>query len=110
MLERAPARGLYQTAMGLALLAAGPLLLARRGRHHLETLPGRLGRGAAEEPAAAGGLWLHAVSVGEVAVAATLARALPPGPPWGEEASPPAILFPARAGPLRRDAWSVGRS
>jgi len=78
MLERAPARGLYQAAMGLALLAAGPLLLARRGRHYLETLPGRLGRGAAAEPAAAGGLWLHAVSVGEVAVAATLARALPP--------------------------------
>ena len=78
MLERAPLRGLYQTAMGLALLVAGPLLLARRGRHYLKTLPGRLGRGAAEEPAAAGGLWLHAVSVGEVAVAATLARALPP--------------------------------
>ena len=64
--------------MGLALLAAGPLLLARRGRHYLETLPGRLGRDSAQEPAAPGGLWLHAVSVGEVAVAATLARALPP--------------------------------
>lgn len=78
MLDRAPARGLYQTAMGLALLAAGPLLLARRGRHYLETLPGRLGRDSVNEPAAPGGLWLHAVSVGEVAVAATLARALPP--------------------------------
>lgn len=64
--------------MGLALLAAGPLLLARRGRHYLETLPGRLGRDSAREPPAPGGLWLHAVSVGEVAVAATLARALPP--------------------------------
>jgi 3-deoxy-D-manno-octulosonic-acid transferase len=64
--------------MGLALLAAGPLLLARRGRHYLETLPGRLGRDSAQEPPAPGGLWLHAVSVGEVAVAATLARALPP--------------------------------
>ncbi len=64
--------------MGLALLAAGPLLLARRGRHYLETLPGRLGRDSASGPAAPGGLWLHAVSVGEVAVAATLARALPP--------------------------------
>ncbi|HEX5759664.1 MAG TPA: 3-deoxy-D-manno-octulosonic acid transferase, partial [Thermoanaerobaculia bacterium] len=77
MLERAAARGLYQTAMGLALATAGPLLLARRGRHYLETLPGRLGRApAGGDDAEPGGLWLHAVSVGEVAVAATLAKAL----------------------------------
>jgi 3-deoxy-D-manno-octulosonic-acid transferase len=72
-------RGLYQLVAGAALLAAGPFLLARRGRHYLPTLAGRLGRppaGLAPE-AGRGGLWLHAVSVGEVGVAATLAQALP---------------------------------
>lgn len=72
--------GLYQLATGAALLAAGPFLLARRGGHYLPTLPGRLGRpaGAAR---GTGGLWLHAVSVGEVSVAATLAKSLPPDIP-----------------------------
>jgi 3-deoxy-D-manno-octulosonic-acid transferase len=69
--------GLYQLATGAALLTAGPFLLARRGSHYLPTLPGRLGR-AAGAARVTGGLWLHAVSVGEVGVAATLARALPP--------------------------------
>lgn len=66
---------LYQTAMASALLLAAPYLLARRGRHYLTTFPGRLGRfeGACQE----GAVWLHAVSVGEVGVARTLARALP---------------------------------
>jgi 3-deoxy-D-manno-octulosonic-acid transferase len=136
----------YEAGLGLALLAAGPFLLARRGRHYLPTLAGRLGLadggnggrerddgdrgtagcragaraagdgaeaavgkgggadgadgnraaggdgggrvggyggkglggGGAAGPAARDGLWLHAVSVGEVSVAATLARALPP--------------------------------
>lgn len=69
--------GLYQLATGAALVVAGPFLLVRRGGHYLPTIPGRLGRAAA--PAAVrGALWLHAVSVGEVGVAATLARALPP--------------------------------
>jgi 3-deoxy-D-manno-octulosonic-acid transferase len=73
----------YEAGLGLALLTAGPFLLARRGRHYLPTLAGRLGgAGAGGGPAAAGAaggsLWLHAVSVGEVGVAATLARALPP--------------------------------
>ncbi len=137
---------LYECGMGLALLLAGPYLLARRGRHYLPTLAGRLGGappnpprgagapasgGAAAAPAgrprrgegdgedegrdedegensgerpgpfaplapaaaparlgarpaggrATGRLWLHAVSVGEVGVAATLARALPAGLP-----------------------------
>ncbi|MEA2600500.1 MAG: 3-deoxy-D-manno-octulosonic-acid transferase [Acidobacteriota bacterium] len=74
---------LYQLATGAALLMAGPFLLARRGSHYLPTLPGRLGRaaGPAEAPATPGALWLHAVSVGEVGVAATLARALPPEVP-----------------------------
>ncbi len=69
--------GFYQLATGIALLAAGPFLLARRGSHYLPTLGGRLGRAAGPAPAP-GALWLHAVSVGEVGVAATLARALPP--------------------------------
>jgi 3-deoxy-D-manno-octulosonic-acid transferase len=71
----------YEAGLGLALLTAGPFLLARRARHYLPTLAGRLGGGASGKPdtgAAAGGLWLHAVSVGEVGVAATLARSLPP--------------------------------
>jgi len=68
--------GLYQVATGAALAVAGPLLLVRRGRHYWPTLPGRLGRQVT--PAGPrGALWLHAVSVGEVGVAATLARALP---------------------------------
>lgn len=73
---------IYEAGLGLALLTAGPFLLARRGRHYLPTLAGRLGgAGSAGEPdpgPTAGGLWLHAVSVGEVGVAATLVRALPP--------------------------------
>ncbi|HXO42472.1 MAG TPA: 3-deoxy-D-manno-octulosonic acid transferase [Thermoanaerobaculia bacterium] len=71
----------YEAGLGLALLIAGPILLARRGRHYLPTLAGRLGGAGPGEPdsgATAGGLWLHAVSVGEVGVAATLVRALPP--------------------------------
>jgi 3-deoxy-D-manno-octulosonic-acid transferase len=67
---------LYECGMGLALLVAGPFMLARRGSHYLPTLAGRLGGGAAGRPGG-GTLWLHAVSVGEVGVAATLARALP---------------------------------
>lgn len=72
--------GLYQLATGAALLAAGPFLLARRGGHYLPTLPGRLGRPApgSRPDGPSGALWIHAVSVGEVGVAATLARALPP--------------------------------
>lgn len=75
--------GLYQLATGAALLAAGPFLLARRGSHYLPTIPGRLGRlGRAEgEGGGTAALWLHAVSVGEAGVAATLARGLPAGLP-----------------------------
>ncbi len=69
--------GLYQLATGIALAVAGPFLLVRRGRHYLPTLPGRLGRSEGTE-ARRGALWLHAVSVGEAGVAATLARALSP--------------------------------
>lgn len=101
---------LYQIVLAAALLVAGPVLLAHRGRHYLATLRGRLGgdgggggagagtagtaQGSAGAAAASGGgarpagdaggrrpLWLHAVSVGEVGVAATLAKALPAGVP-----------------------------
>ncbi len=71
--------GLYQLATAVALVTAGPFLLLRRGAHYLPTLAGRLGRGPGD--AVPGGLWLHAVSVGEAGVAATLARALPEGLP-----------------------------
>src|SRR4051794_25167319 len=73
--------GLYQLAAGAALLAASPFLLARRRSHYLPTLPGRLGRATGANGTVTGALWLHAVSVGEVGVAATLARALPPDLP-----------------------------
>src|SRR4051812_22936632 len=77
--------GLYQLAAGAALLAASPFLLARRRSPSLPTLPGRLGRATGANGtvtgAVTGALWLHAVSVGEVGVAATLARALPPDLP-----------------------------
>ena len=66
---------LYQASMALLLALAGPLLLLVRGRHYWPTLPGRLGVRLPAGPR--GALWLHAVSVGEAAVAATLARALP---------------------------------
>ena len=66
---------LYQLAMAAGLGVAAPVLLARRGRHYMETLPARLGR--LPEPRGARPLWLHAASVGEAAVAATFAGALP---------------------------------
>jgi 3-deoxy-D-manno-octulosonic-acid transferase len=73
---------IYEAGLGLALLIAGPFLLARRARHYLPTLAGRLGgagsTGELDPGPMADGLWLHAVSVGEVSVAATLVRALPP--------------------------------
>ncbi|MEL7060476.1 MAG: glycosyltransferase N-terminal domain-containing protein, partial [Acidobacteriota bacterium] len=68
----------YQLAMGAGLAASAPILaLGGRGvRHYLPTLRGRLTLATppalAERP-----LWIHAVSVGEVAVAATFVRALP---------------------------------
>lgn len=74
-------RGLYQLAAGAALVVAGPFLLARRGSHYLPTLSGRLGSATSPAPKTGGFLWIHAVSVGEVAVAATLAKALPAGLP-----------------------------
>lgn len=81
---RALGWGAYQAGLAGAMLLAGPVLLVRRGAHYLPTLPGRLGRTLrldAEDRPGVGGLWIHAVSVGEVGVAATLARALPPEQP-----------------------------
>jgi 3-deoxy-D-manno-octulosonic-acid transferase len=67
---------LYQAAVALGLVLGGPILLLLRGRHYLATLPGRLSLGMPAPPPASP-LWIHAVSVGEVGVAATLARAFP---------------------------------
>ncbi len=71
----------YQLFSGLVLLATAPWVLWRRGRHYAGTLLPRLGdHSGAQWPPDPGSrppLWVHAVSVGEVAVAATLAPALP---------------------------------
>jgi 3-deoxy-D-manno-octulosonic-acid transferase len=78
---------LYQAVYLLLLLTAGPiaLLLRRPGsfRHFAATFAGRFGRGVGSRIGTAerGGLWIHAVSVGEAAVAATIARALPVATP-----------------------------
>jgi 3-deoxy-D-manno-octulosonic-acid transferase len=66
---------LYQALYALLLLLLGPFFLLLRGRHYREPLAARLSPPRTLE--GAGGLWIHAVSVGEVAVAATLAKALP---------------------------------
>lgn len=116
---------LYQVLLAAALLAAGPVLLARRGRHYLATLPGRLGRGGSEaDPSVPVGgdtgapLWLHAVSVGEAGVAATLARALPERlpllvttvTPTGQERARAALGDRARVAYLPFDlGFAVGR-
>ena len=65
---------LYQALLALALCVSGPFLLATRAQHYLPTLRARLGL---DLPDADVDLWIHAVSVGEVGVAATLVRALP---------------------------------
>lgn len=66
---------LYQIATAGALLLGAPIFLVLRGRHYLETVPGRLGRHRGPVPERP--LWIHAVSVGEVGVAATLIDLLP---------------------------------
>lgn len=70
---------LYQALVAVLLAVAGPVLIARRGRRYLPVLRARL---SGREPAGPKrALWIHAVSVGEVGVAATLVRALPPDLP-----------------------------
>lgn len=66
---------LYDLFALVLLLLAAPVLFLRRGSHYLPTLRGRLG--GHEGRVVREALWIHAVSVGEVAVAATLIRALP---------------------------------
>ena len=66
----------YQVVAMLTMILAAPWLLVRRGRHYLKTIPGRLA--IYEGPVPERPVWLHAVSVGEVGVAATLIEALPP--------------------------------
>ncbi|MEM6456526.1 MAG: glycosyltransferase N-terminal domain-containing protein [Acidobacteriota bacterium] len=72
---------LYQVVMALVLGLLGPILLLQRGAHYRSVLPARLGRRWPPPPppdaAGRGPLWIHAVSVGEVGVAATLVDALP---------------------------------
>ena len=67
---------LYQLATAVALFLLAPFLLIGRGGHYLPTVRARLGL-APPPPPAGRPLWIHAVSVGEVGVAATLIRALP---------------------------------
>ena len=67
---------LYQLATTVALILVAPFLLLARGGHYLPTLRGRLGLGLPPPPGERP-LWIHAVSVGEVAVADTLIQALP---------------------------------
>lgn len=69
---------LYQGAFAAMLPLSVPMLAAKRGfSHYRATLRGRLAKALPEPPAAPGSLWIHAVSVGEVGVAATLTRLLP---------------------------------
>src|SRR6266496_3151547 len=67
---------LYRLLSTLALLIYAPYALVRSwlGRRRLGDLPGRLGRRS--YPDLSGGIWVHAVSVGEVGVARSLIGAL----------------------------------
>jgi 3-deoxy-D-manno-octulosonic-acid transferase len=69
----------YQVVAMLAMILAAPFLLIRRGRHYLDTIPGRMAfyDGAVPQNPH----WLHAVSVGDVGVANTLIKAMPPEEP-----------------------------
>ena len=72
--------GAYQAVTSVALAAAAPWVLWRRGGHYRETILPRLGRYDEASLSGKSGtrrLWIHAVSVGEAGVAATLARSLP---------------------------------
>lgn len=73
---------LYQLAVAALTVAVSPLLLVARGRHYRHSLRYRLGLyHRSDAPPARRPLWIHAVSVGEVGVAAAWARALPAGLP-----------------------------
>lgn len=67
---------LYRVLAASALLAYSPIALLRAlaGKRRMGDLRGRLGR--APYPDLDGGIWVHAVSVGEVGVASTLLDSL----------------------------------
>jgi 3-deoxy-D-manno-octulosonic-acid transferase len=67
---------LYRALASLALAAYAPFALARSlaGRRRFGDIRGRLGR--RPYPDLRGGIWIHAVSVGEIGVARNLLRAL----------------------------------
>lgn len=67
---------LYRALAALALTACAPWALLRSflGKRRLGDLRGRLGR--SPYPDLSGGIWIHAVSVGEIGVARNLFRAL----------------------------------
>ena len=66
----------YRALAALALAAYAPFALVRSlfGGRRLGDIRGRMGRSA--YPDLAGGIWIHAVSVGEIGVARNLLRAL----------------------------------
>lgn len=72
-----PWAGLYNVALWAAAPIVGPWYLARgvRAGKYWPVLRQRLGLGASARPAP-GAVWLHAVSVGEVKLARTLALAM----------------------------------
>lgn len=75
-LEHNPSVLLYRLVSAGALLAYSPYALVRSlaGRRRLGDVRGRLGRAA--YPDLAGGIWIHAVSVGEVAAARNVIAAI----------------------------------
>jgi 3-deoxy-D-manno-octulosonic-acid transferase len=69
---------LYQIAVLFLTLVTAPFFLLTRGLHYRQSLGQRLGFGGPPKPVSSTKpLWIHAVSVGEVGVANTLAQALP---------------------------------
>jgi 3-deoxy-D-manno-octulosonic-acid transferase len=68
---------LYQLTLGALSLVAAPILLLRRRRHYTSSLIRRLGFDPPSIERKEERIWIHAVSVGEVGVAATLLPHLP---------------------------------
>jgi 3-deoxy-D-manno-octulosonic-acid transferase len=68
----------YNLALGVGLALAAPLLAARLAKGRYRSIAaGRLGLGSAWlPPSSAGGIWVHALSVGEVRSALPLLKAL----------------------------------
>ncbi|MEM9290238.1 MAG: 3-deoxy-D-manno-octulosonic acid transferase [Acidobacteriota bacterium] len=77
--------GFYGVGSALLTATAAPFFLLRRGGRYRGSVLPRLGWPGGDETSApgagVGGLWIHAVSVGEVGVARTLVSALPPNLP-----------------------------